>query len=110
MSCVFPPHSHAFPSLFVPSLRSRSKPEDFPTTSPQVRTNSAALKRDPAGPFFLSTDSKHLNLVKLREHDDLFCELVNTVCYCAAASLSQSVHKMLKVSSSRIPAGALNYK
>lgn len=63
-----------FAAFMSSSLQSRSKQEDFPTTFPQVRTDISALEHDPQG-----LDSKHLNLVKLREHDDALFELVNSV-------------------------------
>lgn len=53
---------------------------------------------------------KHLNLVKLGEHDDPFWELENSVSYCAAASLFPSVHHILGFSTRRIPTGILSYK
>lgn len=80
-------------SLVSSSLQSRSKQEDIPTSFPQVRTATAALEHDPQG---LRSDSKHLNLVKLREHDDLFCELVNTVSYCTTAFIFPAVCQIIK--------------
>ena len=53
---------------------------------------------------------KHLNLVKLREHDDPFWELENSVSYCTAASLFPFVYQIRGFSTCRIPTGILSYK
>lgn len=73
-------------ALFSRSLQSRSKPEDFPTTFPQVRADTAAPELNLQG---VPTNSEHLNLLKLGELDEL---LINQWTLCPHVLVPAGLH------------------
>lgn len=97
IKALFSPFSHLFPTFVfvcflgvfsqsaIPVHTRRLSHNPLPSKFPHDADNGT----DPQGTF--SADSTHLNLVKVKEHED---ELVNTRPFCTAAS--PSAHQMLR--------------